>query len=171
MWDPAPMDQYLWVLKRDELDLIRELEPERLALLDEDGLLALHKRVRRARNKHTTNYRRKAAKKVPKAGGRGSAPRASDKRRARAHVFEEALSIVSTELARVAHDAAEALKDKRLERARAGRSTGPTPGNDGSEHTPTPGRGRSHTKTTGARKRDASSRSQGSRRQAKRDSR
>ncbi|WP_247828978.1 hypothetical protein [Arthrobacter antioxidans] len=165
------MDQYLWVLKRNERALIRELEPERLALLDEDGLLALHKRVRRARNKHTTSYRRKAAGKVPEAGGRGAAARASDKSRGRAYVFEEALSIVSAELARVAHDAAEALKDERLERARAGRSTGPTPDTDGSMLESSTGRTRSHTKTTGGVKRDASSRSKGARRQATRDSR
>ena len=48
------MEQYLWVLKDKERDLIRELEPDRISQLDEDGLLALHKRVRRARNKHTT---------------------------------------------------------------------------------------------------------------------
>ena len=164
------MDQYLWVLKRNELALIRELEPERLALLDEDGLLALHGRVRRARNRHTTNYRRKAAGKVPKTGGRGAAARASDKSRGRAYVFEEALSIVSTELARVAHDAAEALKDERLERARAGRSTGPQQDGDGSPHDAGSGVVLPHTKTTGGLKRDASSRSKGARRQAKRDS-
>ncbi len=77
------MDQYLWVLKQDQLDLIRELEPARLELLDEEGLLQLHKRVRKARNKHTTNYRRKAADEVLEAGGRGAAANKSDKARAR----------------------------------------------------------------------------------------
>ena len=42
------MDDYLWVLKDDELDLVRELEPKRLKALDEDDLLDLHRRVRRA---------------------------------------------------------------------------------------------------------------------------
>src|SRR6478609_146248 len=119
------MEQYLWVLKDKELDLIRELEPARIAQLDEDELLALHKRVRRARNKHTTNYRRKAAAKVEVTGSRGVASGTSGKARARAYVFEEALSIVSAELARVAHEEAEALKDERLERARAGKWSGP----------------------------------------------
>jgi hypothetical protein len=165
------MDQYLWVLKSDELDLIRELEDSRLALLDEDGLLALHKRIRRARNKHTTNYRRKAASEVSEVGGRGAAASKSDKARARAYVFEEALSIISAELARVAHDAAEALKDERLERAAAGRSTGPD--SPGVESTPisNAGRPRSHQQTTGSMKRDASSQAQGAKRQAKRDGR
>ncbi|MFE4195580.1 hypothetical protein ACFRJ9_06930 [Paenarthrobacter sp. NPDC056912] len=165
------MDQYLWVLKDDQLDLIRELEPARIALLDEDGLLSLHKRVRRARNKYTTNYRRKAAGEVSEAGGRGTAASKSDKARARAYVFEEALSIVSTELARVAHDAAEALKDERLERARAGKSAGPE--SSGSANTSIAGAGRvlSHQKTTGGIKRDASSSWQGAQRQAKKDGR
>lgn len=164
------MEQYLWVLKDKERDLIRELEPQRLAELDEDGLLALHKRVRRARNKHTTNYRRGAAERVSEAGGRGTAAAGSDKARGRAYVFEEALSIVSTELARVAHEEAEALKDERLARAQAGKWSGPgteAPSDDGVSS----GRMREHQQTTGGVKRDASTRAQGARRQAKRDSR
>jgi hypothetical protein len=164
------MEQYLWILKDKERDLIRELEPDRLAEQDEEGLLALHKRIRRARNKHTTNYRRGAAEKVGEAGGRGAAASGSAKARGRAYVFEEALSLVSAELARVAHDAAEVLKDERLARARAGRSTGPQSdgivGPGSSE-----GRAREHQQTTGGVKRDASTRAQGARRQAKRDAR
>lgn len=169
LWNYRQMDQYLWVLNENQLDLIRELEPARITLLDEDGLLALHKRIRRARNKYRTNYRRKAAGEVEEAGGRGAASNKSDKARARAYVFEEALSIVSAELSRVAHDSAEALKDERLERARAGKSPGPE--TDGFEPTTAEGSGRarSHQQTTGGMKRDASSRSQGAQRQAKRD--
>lgn len=164
------MEQYLWVLKDKERDLIRELEPDRIGTLDEDGLLALHKRVRRARNKHTTNYRRGAAGKVGAEGGRGAAAPKSDKARARAYVFEEALAIVSEELARVAHEQAEALKDERLARARAGKGTGPE--NPGfADPTGSAGRVREHTKTSGGVKRDASSQAQGARRQAKRDAR
>jgi len=164
------MEQYLWVLKSTERDLIRELEPERLALLDEDGLMELHKRVRRARNKHSKNYRRGAASGVTEVGARGTAASKSDKSRARAYVFEEALSIVSGELAQVAHDAAEALKDERLARARAGKSTGPESAGT-QDGTVGAGRIRSHSKTTGGVKRDASSRAQGAKRQAKRDGR
>lgn len=164
------MEQYLWILKEKERDLIRELEPDRLAALDEDGLLSLHKRIRRARTKHTTNYRRGAAERVVEAGGRGAAAAGSDKARARAYVFEEALSVISAELARVAHDEAEALKDERLARARAGKWSGPH--SDGVPDAGVDaGRTREHQQTTGGVKRDASSRAQGARRQAKRDSR
>lgn len=163
------MDQFLWVLKDKERDLIRELEPERLAPLDEGELLALHKRVRRARNKHTTNYRRAAADRVEQASGRGAAAAGSDKSRGRAYVFEEALSIVSDRLAVVAREAAEELKDERLARARSGKSPGPVISADavGSGS----GRQRQHDQTTGGIKRDASSQAQGAKRQAKRDSR
>jgi hypothetical protein len=119
------MEDRLWVLKDAERDLIRELEPERLVECDEDGLLALHKRVRRARNKHVKRYRRDAASRVEKAGGRGAAAPTSDKARLRASAFEEALSRISAELARVAHEEAEVLKDELLARAREGKkSTG-----------------------------------------------
>ncbi len=69
------MDDYMWVLKDSERDLMRELEPKRLAALDEDDLLNLHKRVRRARNKHVKNYRRGAARSVIDQASRGSAAR------------------------------------------------------------------------------------------------
>lgn len=62
--------------------------------LDEDELLALHKRVRRARNTHVSNYRRKAAKSVTDAAGRGTAKPRGSKDRFRAEAFEEALALV-----------------------------------------------------------------------------
>lgn len=164
------MEDNLWVLKETELDLVRELEPQRLAELDEDGLLALHKRVRRARNKHVKNYRRKAAARVQDAGGRGAAAPKSAKSRLRASVFEEALSRVSAELARVAHEEAEALKDERIARARANRSTGPASQTSHTGGVASPGRLREHQQTSGGIKRDASSAAQGAKRQAKRDS-
>ncbi|MGC5171454.1 hypothetical protein ACLQ2Q_12455 [Microbacterium sp. DT81.1] len=165
------MEEYLWVLKRSELDLMREIEPERLAALDEDELLALHKRVRRARNKHVTNYRRTAAKSVNAAKSRGAARPKGGKDRLRAEAFEEALARVSERLAEVAHEQAELLKAERLAMAREGKWTGPESFNASTGAINDEGRTRSHQKTTGGQKRDASSRSQGARRQAKRDSR
>ena len=164
------MDDYLWVLKDDELDLVRELEPKRLKALDEDGLLDLHRRVRRARNKHVKNYRRKAAGNVQELGARGKAAPKGGKSRWRAAAFEEALSIVSGRLAHVAHVQAEALKDERLAQARAGKSAGPGASDRPGGKKVGPGRARSHQKTTGGKKRDASTRAQGARRQGKRDS-
>lgn len=163
------MDQNLWLLKDSERDLIRELEPARLAELDEDGLLALHKRVRRARKKHVKNYRRGASRNVVDAGARGAAHPTAEKARLRASVFEEALAVVSAELARVAHEEAEALKDERLAAARAARWNGVAPGSIPADATGAGGVAREHSKTTGGIKRDASSKGQGKQRQAKRD--
>jgi hypothetical protein len=165
------MEEYLWVLKRTELDLMREIEPERMNELDEEQLLALHKRIRRARNKHVTNYRRKAAKSVEAAKARGAARPKGSKDRLRAEAFEEALSRVSDRLAVVAHEQAEQLKAERLALAQQGRWTGPESVGQSSGAVTDEGRARTHTKTTGGKKRDASTRSQGAKRQAKRDSR
>ena len=164
------MDDYLWVLSRSEKDLIREIETDRLALLDEDELLSLHKRVRRARNKHATNYRRKAAARVEEAGARGEAHPRGAKSRLRAEAFEVALARVSRSLATRAQAEAKLLKTARLEAAKEGRGTGPAnaPAADGKSVGA--GRARSHAQTTGGVKRDASSAAQGARRQAKRDS-
>ncbi|WP_448061096.1 hypothetical protein [Cellulomonas hominis] len=86
--------------------------------------------------------------------------------------FEEALSRVSARLAEVAHEQAEALKDERLERARAGRSSGPgCDGPDGTGAVVDQWRARARGKSAGGQKRDASSLAQGARRQAARDSR
>jgi hypothetical protein len=162
----------LWVLKSSERDIIRETEAARLEPLTEDQLLALHKRVRRARTKHVTNYRRKAKRNVEKAGARGSAHETSDKARLKAEIFEEALAVVSERLAVVAHEAAVALRDERIARARSGKSTGPDSVVAGVAADAGAGAGvaRSHTATTGAVKRNASSTAQGAARQAKRDS-
>jgi len=162
------MDEYLSVLKNKDLDLVREVEA--MAELDEDGLIDLHRRVRRARKKHQGQYRRRAANRVEEQGSRGQAGPANAKARHRAAAFEELLSQVSARLAVVAHEEAEALKDQRLAQARAGRSTGPAStavGPTGTASSQTAGR----RTTTGGAKRDASTLAQGARRQAKRDSR
>ena len=52
------MNELLGILREDELALVRETEAKRMAALAEDDLIALHSRIRRARNKHMKNYRR-----------------------------------------------------------------------------------------------------------------
>lgn len=164
------MDDYLWVLKRRELDLVREIEPDRMAELDEDQLLDLHRRVHRARNKKLSNYRRRAAERVGETGGRGTAAPLNEKHRIRLAAFEEALSLVSARLAEVAHEAAEELREERLAQARAGRSPGPDVAVDTDDGVG-PGVAREHVKSTGGLKRDAGTRAMGARRQARKDAR
>jgi len=82
-------------LPEAEQDLVRETEPDRMAELDEDALLKLHKRIRRARNKSVKNYRRQAAAGIEEIGGRGAAHPTNTRARDRAEVFEDALARVS----------------------------------------------------------------------------
>ena len=163
------MSALIGTLREDELLLVRETEPAAMEELDEDALLELHTRVRRARTKYTKLYRRQAAARVSDVGGRGKARPQNRRNAEKAEVFEEALARVSKRVDVVARKAAAELKAERLAAARKG-STGPSSAPAGratsgtSQEVP---RG----KTTGGMKRDASSQAQGARRQAKRDSR
>ena len=70
------MNNAVWaMLNESEKALLRDAEPAALARLDEDGLLALHDRVRRARNKYAKLYRRRAAGQVGTDAARRAGPR------------------------------------------------------------------------------------------------
>lgn len=157
-------------LREDELDLLRETEPERMGQLDEDGLLELHTRVRRARTKYVKLYRRQASTRVEDLGGRGFARPKNRRNFDKAEIFEDALAGVSKRLSVLAHQSATELKAERLAAAKAG-SAGPR--TDGRVIEPRGGNSRvpAHAQTTGGQKRDASSQAQGARRQAARDGR
>ena len=74
------MKNDIWaMLNESEQALLREIEPRKLRKLDEDELVAVHQRVRRARNKYSKNYRRGAAAQVAKDGGRGVQGREADR--------------------------------------------------------------------------------------------
>ena len=73
-------------LTSSQADLIRETETARLAELDEDELLGLHARVRRARNKYVGLYRRQGAARVVAKGSRGTARPANRTNAERAEV-------------------------------------------------------------------------------------
>lgn len=153
-------------------DLLRETERERLAALDEDELLDLHQRVRRARNKHVGLYRRQASARVATKGGRGVARPANRLNADRAEAFELALARVSTRLGAVARAAAAELRTERLTAAREARmGTGPDAHALDGAKASVPSTRRRATKTTGGLKRDASSRSAGARRQSAKDAR
>jgi hypothetical protein len=174
------MDPIVNSLRADELDLLRETEPARMGDLDEDALLDLHGRVRRARTKYVKLYRRQARARVADTGGRGAARPMNRRNADKAEVFEVALARVSKQVDVVARRAAAQLKSERLAAARATKSP-PATSSDGKpavrratrtvDDAGTTGRARAATKTTGRLKRDASSRAAGARRQAARDSR
>jgi hypothetical protein len=156
-------------LTETELSLVREVEADRLARLDEDALIELHTRVRRARNKHVKVYRRQAAALVAPAGGRGKAHPRNTRSRAKAEAFEQALARVSEHLAAKAQASAETLRAERLADVRQAA--------DAMTQSPAPvtqlrpQRTDRRPDSAGLRKRQASTRAVGARRQARKDSR
>ena len=159
-------------LSESEYVLVRETAKAQMAELDEDELIELHARVRRARNKYVTLYRRAGATKVKQKGGRGAGKAANTRNAAKAEVFEDALSRVSRQLAVVARRSARELKDERLALARSDSpSFGVSPDDDGKVRS----MGRTRVDTTrespGRKKYEASTIAAGARRQAKKDQR
>ena len=82
-------------LTKNQADLVRETEPHRMEALDEDTLLDLHTRVRRARSKYVKLYRQTGAQRVGMKGARGHARPGNAANGAKAEVFELALARVS----------------------------------------------------------------------------
>ncbi|PHV65942.1 hypothetical protein [Williamsia muralis] len=166
------MKKVLKSLSEDEYRLVRETKRKQLTDLDEDSLIALHVRTRRARNKHVKNYRQAAAQSVRAKGGRGAARPATKHNAAKAEAFEAALARVSRQLGVVAKRSAAELKKERLSNAKGeGTSfSGPADGKGTviSEGTTRADKTR---KSPGRKKIAASSKAAGKRRQAKKDNR
>ncbi|MEU8224160.1 hypothetical protein [Kribbella sp. NPDC048915] len=152
--------------------LVAETERDALKTLNEDELLELHQRIRRARTKYLKNYRRGASMSVATAGGRGMAYARNQRDRDKAELFEDALARVSREVATAARRAAIELRTERIAAAKAAKAvpdrkaTADKLVRRTTATTDPPPRA---TKTTGGLKKDASTRALGARRQAKRD--
>lgn len=161
----------LAALTPDERFLVSQTERDALAELDEDAVIELHQRIRRARNKYVGQYRRGASARVPAKGARGKARPANKKAALRAEAFEEALARVSRRLGALAQESAKELKAERLAAARAVRwgvssggaegavaAEGPLsdqldkPGGDRALRSPRTERRRAQTTATGARR-------------------
>ena len=167
------MNALLHSLTESEFMLVRETQPDQLAELDEDDLVGLHTRIRRARNKYSKNYRREASAKVAAQGGRGKARPKNTRNAQKAEIFEDALARVSRSLASAARRSATELKAERLEAVRALRSTAPPKPARRSGSTPVTSQRSQPTPATAPamQKRHAGTKAMGARRQAKRDSR
>jgi len=168
----------LAVLNDAERLLVAETGRAELAALDEDAAIELETRVRRARNKYVSQYRRGASAAVAEHGGRGKA-RPENKRAAmKAEAFEEALSRVSRRVAALARQAAAELRAERLAAAKAAKqgrgpemeAAVPAVGRTGPTVTGEPTGYRALRSPASAKQR-ASTRAMGARQQAKRDSR
>jgi len=166
-------------LTESEKLLVAETSRDALADVDEDQLLELLTRVRRARTKYVKLYRRRASAQVSESGGRGLAHPINQRNRDKAEVFERALARVSRRLQAAAKQAADELRTERLEAARSGSGSGPDTSGAGPDQAggadtgkgKVKGKAAGFTKTTGGLKKDASTRAAGARRQAKRDAR
>jgi hypothetical protein len=168
-------------LSEAELAIIRETEKDRLDALDEDELLDVHARVRRARNKYMKLYRRQASARVEDLGGRGFARAKNARNIAKAEVFEDALARVSRRLSAAARESANKLKAERLAAARAdavlpgatatGRAAKKTTAATPTKTASAKRSGAPAAKSPGTRKRHASTLAMGARRQARKDSR
>jgi hypothetical protein len=111
----------LAVLNDAERSLAAETESAKLAALDEDAAIELETRIRRARDKYVSQYRRAAGARVAEHGGRGKAAVENTRAAMKAEVFERALAQASRRVAVLARQAAAKLRQERLEAARAAR--------------------------------------------------
>jgi len=107
------------VLNETENLLIAETDREALAALDEDAAIKLETRMRRARDKYVSQYRRAASGRVAEHGGRGRARPENVHAARKAEAFERALSQVSRRVSVLARESAAALRAERLALARA----------------------------------------------------
>lgn len=170
------MNRLLNSLTDAERTLVRETEPAQLAELDEDELVALHTRIRRARNRYTISYRREASASVAEHGGRGKAYPKNTRNRQKAEVFEDALARVSRNLAQAARRSARQLRSERIEAARREPGSGPAPA-PARRNSPPPAPMTSQRSRNApasrpdVRKQHAGTRAVGARRQARRDTR
>jgi hypothetical protein len=158
-----------------EQALVRATQPGALRELNEDALVELHARVRRARDKHVQLRRREVSARIGVARARGTVSAAPRRSAGKAEIFEQALARVSSSLARAARHSAAALRAERLGTAR--RQPGEQSAGDARarrrsapSRTP-PAAPPPSPRPPIQRKIAASAKAEGSRRQAKRDAR
>jgi hypothetical protein len=120
------MNKATWaMLNEAEKALLRQAERSSLTALDEDELIELHTRVRRARKKYATLYRRRASSQVQQDAGRAKAHAQHARTAAKAEAFEDALARVSLALAKAARARAAALRAERLDASRRVQGSAP----------------------------------------------
>ena len=168
----------LAVLNDTERLLVAQTGRAELAALDEDAAIDLEARIRRARNKYVSQYRRAASARVTEHGGRGTARPQNQRAAMKAEAFEEALARVSRRVATLARQSAAELRAERLAAARAARqgrapaarAAAPAAGRKGPAVSGEPTGDRA-LRSPRTEKQRASTLAAGARRQAKRDSR
>lgn len=161
-------------LSEKDRQLVLETEPKKLQKLDEDQLIDLHTRVRRARTRHSKNYRRGAGAQVSTDRARAAASKKNQRSAARAEVFEDALARVSRRLGAVARASADELRAERMalvKAAKGGSKGSPSRSGKGSRKPKGSGSSKAKRRTPATERSRAQAKSSGKRRQAKRDAR
>ncbi len=168
----------LAMMTESEKLLLWETEASHLSTLDEDAVVELHTRVRRARTKYTKLYRRRASAQVTRDAARYAASKKSRPAAQKAEVFEDALARVSRRLATLARASANEIRAERLATARGqmAETVSTKKATKRSKAAPATTRsvtkdGRAAVQSPARKKRQASTLAAGARRQAKRDSR
>jgi hypothetical protein len=164
-------------LNESERLLVADTTPAALTDLDEDGAIELEARIRRARDKYVSQYRRSASARVAEHGGRGRARPENAHAAAKAEAFERALAQVSRRVSALARQSATELRTERLAMARAAKQSEwpgagemvPRQSRQGPELTPEP-KGERALRNPVTEKQRAGTLAAGARRQAKRDS-
>jgi hypothetical protein len=169
----------LALFSADEQTLLVATEAARLALMSEDEIGDALLLVRRARNKYSKLHRRQASATVAEVGRRAATQSQNLRTLRKAEIFEDALARVSRAYAAAAKASATQLKSERLALAKASTVTAPTapkatkstvkPAQ--TKGTTASGRGVVPASATASPARRGSSKAQGAKRQAKRDSR
>jgi hypothetical protein len=168
------MNKATWaMLNETEKALLRQAEAPSLAGLDEDELLDLLTRIRRARNKYTVLYRRRASAQVTKDAGRAKAHAQHARTAAKAEALEDALARVARALAKTARARAAELRTERLDAARRETASSPRHPSTRARTKPSTGARKPATRprTPITKRASASARSRTRRAQATRDSR
>ena len=104
-------------LTEKERALVAETRPDALRALDQDALVELLTRVRRARDKHVGLHRREVAERVEMVGALGTVSAAPRRSASKAERFEGALARVSASLARAARQSAAVLRTEGIDAA------------------------------------------------------
>jgi hypothetical protein len=158
-------------LNRKERALLDETSSASLRTMDEDALIELQARVRRARDRFVHLHRREVADHVDVARARGVASLAPRRSASKAELFEDALARVSLSLARAARAAAASLRAERLAAARSAARPGGSVEPTRAPPKTKASRPRARDKAPIERKVVAATKASGARRQAKRDAR
>lgn len=166
------MNKATWAMLNDaEKELLRTTEPGALGGLGEDELADLHDRVRRARNKYSKLYRRRAGEQVRADASRAGAHDVHARTLAKAEAFEDALARVSRSLARAASQAARELREERLAAARKSPAKAKAPAKRPARKSANTAAPRAKAPTPASKRSRAQARATKQRTQAKRDSR